>query len=91
MSARHCQGCTGYTGAITECPGMTMGEFETPDVVPSMRFADRIRALFGLPVFLGVTAEILPPDEGYPDGLDTSGLSAGGSPWPEGRDKELGL
>jgi hypothetical protein len=27
-----------------------------PDVVPPMRFADRIRALFGLPVFLGVAA-----------------------------------
>jgi hypothetical protein len=34
---------------------MTMGEFETPDVVPRLRFLDRLRALIGLPVFLGVT------------------------------------
>lgn len=59
MTARHCPGCRGYTrGWESECPGVTAGtgEFTVPDVVPPMRFADRIRALFGLPVFLGVAA-----------------------------------
>jgi hypothetical protein len=54
MAVRHCTGCDGYVhGWTTDCRGLTMGEFETPDVVPPMRVLDRLRALIGLPVFLG--------------------------------------
>jgi hypothetical protein len=84
MTVRHCPGCEGYAhGRADECPGMTMGEFETPDVVPSLRLADRLRALAGLPVFLGVTPD--PPEDmaggepEYPDPL-TSGMN-----WLDGR------
>jgi hypothetical protein len=57
---RHCSGCGGYTSWTSKCPGMTMGEFETPDVVPALRFTDRLRALVGMTIFLGVTPG--PPD-----------------------------
>jgi hypothetical protein len=45
---------------------MSMGEFETPDVVPPLRFSDRLRALIGLPVLLGVTRGPL-DDPGLPE------------------------
>lgn len=65
MAVRHCSGCEGYVSWVSECPGMSMGEFETPDVVPPMRFLDRLRALIGLPVFLGAAPDPLdPPDAG---------------------------
>lgn len=98
MSARHCQGCTSYTGVMTDCPGLPMGEFDTPDVVPVMRFRDRIRVLIGMPVLLGVTAEVVPPDEEYPAGIRLDGPDPAAvrpeypdTTWPPGWDKELGL
>jgi hypothetical protein len=74
MTVRHCPGCPGYVHgwAGTDCAGMAMGEFETPEVVPPMRFGDRMRALIGLPVFLGVTAGPLEDDEGDPEYPDLS-------------------
>jgi hypothetical protein len=67
MTVRHCPGCKGYDrGLAGDCPGMSMGEFETPDVVPPLRFSDRLRVLIGLPVLLGVTPGPL-DDPGLPE------------------------
>jgi hypothetical protein len=82
MTTRHCAGCEGYVSWASECPGMTMGEFETPDVVPPLRLTDPLRARIGLPVFLGVTPdpqpapadpEALEPDQWWPAGKDELG------------------
>lgn len=60
MTARHCQGCRGYTrGWDTGCPGVgidVLNEFIVPDVVPPLPFLSRLKVLFGLPVFMGVSA-----------------------------------
>lgn len=61
MTAHHCPGCTGYTRSLGEhCPGIATGsaladdEIRLVDAVPPLRFADRLKALIGLPVILGV-------------------------------------
>lgn len=60
-TVRHCPGCKGYThGWQEDCAGFEvsgeLGQFTVPDVVPSLPFADRIKVLFGWPVFLGTRA-----------------------------------
>jgi hypothetical protein len=79
MTTRHCAGCEGYVSWISECPGMTMGEFETPDVVPPLRLLDRLRALVGMSLFLGVTPDPQPAPAD-PEALEPGRWGDGGVP-----------
>lgn len=72
-TVRHCPGCRGYThGWGAECPGFAAGpraeddDFAMPDVVPPLRFLDRLRVLIGAPVLLGMGPA--PLDEPVPPG-----------------------
>lgn len=76
MTARHCPGCHGYTATSAHCAGIGVStspdgdEVQVIDVVPPLRFRDRLKVLIGLPVFPGVSAgpfgepfEIVPAEE----------------------------
>jgi hypothetical protein len=61
-TTRHCPGCKGYTHASDACSGIPVStelsgaDLIVPDVVPPLRFTDRLRVLLGQPVLMGVAA-----------------------------------
>jgi len=76
-TVRHCPGCKGYNHASGACDGIPVStelsgaDLIVPDVVPPLRFTDRLRVLLGQPVLMGVAAGPIgePFETEYPDSL----------------------